>query len=40
VVLRWYEPYIDDHGTLSDVLEWNLIDGPACSSGRSSLITG
>ena len=25
-VLRWYEPYIDDHGTLSDVPEWNLID--------------
>jgi alpha-L-rhamnosidase len=40
-VLRWYEPYIDDHGTLSDVPEWNLIDWSSVfSSGRSSLITG
>jgi Bacterial alpha-L-rhamnosidase 6 hairpin glycosidase domain len=37
-VLRWYEPYIDDHGTLSDVPEWNLIDWSSVfSSGRSSL---
>ena len=35
-VLRWYEPYIDDHGTLSDVPEWNLIDWSSVfSSGRS-----
>jgi alpha-L-rhamnosidase len=40
-VLRWYESYIDDHGTLSDVPEWNLIDWSSVfSSGRSSLITG
>ena len=40
-VLRWYEPYIDDHGTLSDVPEWNLIDWSSVfSSRRSSLITG
>ena len=40
-VLRWYEPYIDDHGTLSDVPEWNLIDWSSVfSSARSSLITG
>jgi alpha-L-rhamnosidase len=40
-VLRWYEPYIDDHGTLSDVPEWNLIDWSSVfSSSRSSLITG
>ena len=40
-VLRWYEPYIDDHGTLSDVPEWNLIDWSSVfSSHRSSLITG
>ena len=29
-VLRWYEPYIDDHGTLSDVPEWNLICRCCC----------
>jgi hypothetical protein len=40
-VLRWYEPYIDEHGTLSDLPEWNLIDWSSVfSSGRSSLITG
>jgi Bacterial alpha-L-rhamnosidase 6 hairpin glycosidase domain len=40
-VLRWYEPYIDDRGTLSDLPEWNLIDWSSVfSSGRSSLITG
>lgn len=40
-VLRWYTPYIDERGTLSDVPEWNLIDWSSVfSSGRSSLITG
>jgi alpha-L-rhamnosidase len=40
-VLRWYEPYIDDQGTLSDVPEWNLIDWASVfSSHRSSIITG
>jgi len=40
-VLRWFEPYIDDRGTLSDLPEWNLIDWSSVfSSGRSSLITG
>ena len=40
-ILRWYEPYIDDRGTLSDVPEWNLIDWSSVfSNGRSSLITG
>jgi hypothetical protein len=40
-MLRWYEPYIDARGTLSDVPEWNLIDWSSVfSSGRSSLITG
>ncbi|MFF5289749.1 alpha-L-rhamnosidase-related protein [Paractinoplanes globisporus] len=40
-VLRWYEPYIDDRGTLSDLPEWNLIDWASVfSSGRSSLSTG
>jgi hypothetical protein len=40
-VLRWYEPYIDDRGTLTDVPEWNLIDWSSVfSNGRSSLITG
>src|SRR5829696_98526 len=40
-VLRWFEPYIDDHGTLSDLPEWNLIDWSSVfSSHRSSLSTG
>jgi hypothetical protein len=40
-VLRWYEPYIDDRGTLSDLPEWNLIDWSSVfSNGRSSLTTG
>jgi hypothetical protein len=40
-VLRWYEPYINDHGTLSDIPEWNLIDWSSVfSSSRSSSITG
>jgi hypothetical protein len=40
-VLRWYEPYLDDRGTLTDVPEWNLIDWSSVfSNGRSSLITG
>ncbi len=40
-VLRWFEPYVDDHGTLSDVPEWNLIDWSSVfSNARSSLITG
>ncbi|QYX76626.1 alpha-L-rhamnosidase-related protein [Streptomyces akebiae] len=40
-VLRWYEPYVDEHGTLSDVPEWNLIDWSSVfSSHRSALITG
>ncbi|MFE3033068.1 alpha-L-rhamnosidase N-terminal domain-containing protein [Streptomyces canus] len=40
-VLRWYEPYLDEHGTLTDVPEWNLIDWASVfSSHRSSLITG
>ncbi|MGC3993618.1 MAG: alpha-L-rhamnosidase N-terminal domain-containing protein [Propionicimonas sp.] len=40
-VLRWYLPFVDEHGTLSDVPEWNLIDWSSVfPSGRSSLITG
>ncbi|MGW2287091.1 alpha-L-rhamnosidase-related protein [Streptomyces phaeochromogenes] len=40
-ILRWYEPYLDERGTLSDVPEWNLIDWASVfSSHRSSLITG
>ena len=40
-VLRWFEPYVDDHGTLRDVPEWNLIDWSSVfSNARSSLITG
>lgn len=40
-VLRWFEPYLDEYGTLSDVPEWNLIDWSSVfSSHRSSLTTG
>ena len=37
-VLRWYEPYIDDHGTLSDVPEWNLIDWSSVFSSAPLLV--
>ena len=40
-ILRWYLPYVDGHGTVADVPEWNLVDW--CSiflSGRSSILTG
>lgn len=40
-LLLWYTSYVDEHGTLSDVPEWNLIDWSSVfSSGRSSLVTG
>ncbi len=40
-VLRWYEPFVDERGTLSDVPEWNLVDwSSVLVSGRSSIITG
>lgn len=39
-VLRWYEPYVDERGTLSDVPEWNLVDWASVfSTGRSSILT-
>jgi alpha-L-rhamnosidase len=39
-VLRWYEPYIDGHGTISDVPEWNLVDWASVfTTGRSSILT-
>lgn len=39
-VLRWYLPYVDERGTISDVPEWNLVDWAAVfTSGRSSLLT-
>jgi hypothetical protein len=39
-VLRWYTSYLDDHGTLSDVAEWNLIDWSSVfTTGRSSIVT-
>ena len=40
-VLRWYAAYVDEHGTLSDVAEWNLVDWSSVfSSARSSIVTG
>ncbi|WP_394770680.1 family 78 glycoside hydrolase catalytic domain [Lacisediminihabitans sp.] len=39
-VLRWYEPYIDRFGTISDVPEWNLVDWASVfTTGRSSIVT-
>jgi alpha-L-rhamnosidase len=39
-VLRWYEPYVDEFGTISDVPEWNLVDWASVfSTGRSSILT-
>ena len=39
-VLRWYTSYLDDHGTISDVPEWNLVDWASIFvSGRSSILT-
>ena len=39
-ILRWYEPYVDEHGTISDVPEWNLVDWSSVfSTGRSSILT-
>jgi len=40
-ILRWYADYVDEHGTISDVPEWNLVDWSSVfSTGRSSLLTG
>ena len=39
-ILRWYEPYVDEFGTLSDLPEWNLIDWSSVfSTGRTSIAT-
>lgn len=39
-VLRWYLPYVDEFGTISDVPEWNLVDWASVfSTGRSSILT-
>jgi hypothetical protein len=39
-VLRWYESYVDEFGTISDVPEWNLVDWSSVfSTGRSSILT-
>ncbi|MEV7393022.1 family 78 glycoside hydrolase catalytic domain [Streptomyces sp. NPDC091215] len=39
-VLRWYEPHLDEHGTLSDLPEWNLVDWSSVfTSGRSSIVS-
>lgn len=39
-VLRWYLPYVDEHGTIADVPEWNLVDWSSVfSGGRSSILT-
>jgi alpha-L-rhamnosidase len=40
-VLGWYAAYVDAHGTISDVPEWNLVDWASIFlSGRSSILTG
>ncbi len=39
-LLRWYVDYLDEHGTISDVPEWNLVDWASVfSTGRSSILT-
>lgn len=39
-VLRWYLPYVDGRGTISDVVEWNLVDWSSVFTyGRSSILT-
>jgi hypothetical protein len=39
-VLRWYLPYVDETGVISDVPEWNLVDWSSVfSTGRSSILT-
>ncbi len=39
-VLRWYLPYVDDRGTISDVAEWNLVDWSSVfTTGRSAILT-
>jgi hypothetical protein len=40
-ILRWYGDYVDDHGTIADVPEWNLVDWSSIFlAGRSSILTG
>lgn len=39
-VLRWYQAYLDERGTIADVTEWNLVDWASVfSTGRSSILT-
>ncbi|HEY4266802.1 MAG TPA: family 78 glycoside hydrolase catalytic domain [Galbitalea sp.] len=39
-ILRWYLPYVDETGTISDVPEWDLVDWSSVfSTGRSSILT-
>jgi hypothetical protein len=39
-VLRWYTSYLDEHGTISDVPEWSLVDWASIFVfGRSSILT-
>jgi hypothetical protein len=39
-VLRWYLPYVDEHGTIADVPEWNLVDWSSTFlTGRSCTLT-
>ncbi|MEG3627989.1 family 78 glycoside hydrolase catalytic domain [Streptomyces poriticola] len=39
-VLRWYELHLDEHGTLSDLPEWNLVDwSSAFTTARTSIVS-
>nr|WP_269475834.1 hypothetical protein [Streptomyces gossypiisoli] len=39
-VLRWYELHLDEHGTLSDLPEWNLVDwSSAFTTDRTSIVS-
>ena len=40
-ILRWFVPFVDDRGTLSDLPEWNLVDWSSVfTSHRTSIVTG
>lgn len=39
-ILQWYANYVDEHGVIADVAEWNLVDWSSLMhSGRSSILT-
>lgn len=40
-ILRWFEQFLDNHGTLRDIPEWCFVDWSSVyTHGRSSIMTG